>query len=87
MFNVDFVCRNKISSFSILDLFVLSEVLVVCPRVIFMVSELATPQTRREIKDLKKTSRIDNGLHFCKIQVEIYLIKGNSELLKGLLAV
>ena len=52
-----------------------------------MVSELATPQTRREIKDLKKTSRTDNGLHFGKIQVEIYLIKGNSELLKGLLAV
>ena len=52
-----------------------------------MVSELATPQTRREIKDLKKTSRTDNGLHFCKIQVEIYLIKGNSELLKGLCAV
>ena len=35
-----------------------------------MVSELATPQTRREIKDLKKTSRTDNGLHFGKIQVD-----------------
>ena len=52
-----------------------------------MVARLDIPQTRRESKDLKKTSRTDNGLHFCKIQVEIYLIKGNSELLKGLLAV
>ena len=38
-------------------------------------------------RDLKITSRTDNGLHFGKIQVEIYLIKGNSELLKGLCAV
>ena len=69
-----------------------------------MVSELATPQTRREIKDLKKTSRTDNGLHSSKIQVDFTanlsvpsaisqdslvscVIKGNSELLKGLSAV
>ena len=55
---------------SLISIFLVSLKLLVCPGIFFMVARLDIPQTRRESKDLKKTSRTDNGLHFSKIQVD-----------------